>query len=177
VVIADDAYLGGVHEGKPGRGSENKEPFIAAVQCSDEGHPLYVRLDALPDLKGTSVEQWARKALHPTAHLVTDALASLASASTVVAEYTAITVSPRKSSELGVFQWLNTIIGNFKSAVRGTYHHINVHKYRARYLAEAQYRINRRYDLHAMVDRLLHACVKTPPSPEKWLRLAEARAT
>jgi len=177
VVIADDAYLGGVHEGKPGRGSENKAPFIAAVQCSDEGHPLYMRLDALPDLKGTSVEQWARKALHPTAHLVTDALASLDAASAVVTEYTAITVSPRKSSELGVFQWVNTIIGNFKTAVRGTYHHINVHKYLARYLAEAQYRLNRRYELHALVDRLLHACVSTAPCPEKWLRLAETRSS
>ncbi len=177
VVIADDAYLGGVHKGKPGRGSENKAPFIAAVQCSDEGHALYVRLDALPDLKGTSVEQWARGALHPTAHLVTDALASLGAASAVVAEYTAITVSPRQSSELGVFQWVNTIIGNFKTAMRGTYHHFNVHKYRARYLGEAQYRLNRRFELHALLDRLLQACVATPPSPEKWLRLAETRTS
>ncbi len=136
-----------------------------------------MRLDALPDLKGTSVEQWARKALHPTAHLVTDALASLEAASAVVAEYTAITVSPRQSSELGVFQWVNTIIGNFKTAMRGTYHHINVHKYRARYLAEAQYRLNRRFELHALVDRLLQACVATAPSPEKWLRLAETRTS
>ncbi len=32
VVIADDAVLGGVHAGKPGRGSENKSPFVAAVE-------------------------------------------------------------------------------------------------------------------------------------------------
>ena len=87
-----------------------------------------MRLDALPDLKGASVAQWARKALHPTAHLVTDAPASLGAASAVVAEYAAITVSPRQSSELGVFQSVSTIIGNFKAAVRGTSHDINVHK-------------------------------------------------
>jgi hypothetical protein len=37
----DDAYLGGERPGKRGRGSQNKVPFIAAVQTSPEGHPLY----------------------------------------------------------------------------------------------------------------------------------------
>ncbi len=40
VVVADDAYLGGVHAGKPGRGSQNKVPFIAAVELNEEGHPF-----------------------------------------------------------------------------------------------------------------------------------------
>jgi len=31
VVVADDAVLGGVRSGKPGRGSENKAPFVAGV--------------------------------------------------------------------------------------------------------------------------------------------------
>ncbi len=37
VVIADDGVLGGVHAGKPGRGSKNKSPFVAAVELNDEG--------------------------------------------------------------------------------------------------------------------------------------------
>jgi hypothetical protein len=35
-----------------------------------------VRLDAPPDLKGGSILAWAIKALHPTAHPVTDALSA-----------------------------------------------------------------------------------------------------
>ena len=68
------------------------------------------------------------------------------------------------------------MISNLKTAIRGTYHHVNVHKYLARYLAEAQYRLNRRFDLPSLVGRLLHASVRTAPSPEKWLRLAAVRA-
>ena len=34
VVLADDAYLGGVRAGKPGRGSTNKVPFMAAVEST-----------------------------------------------------------------------------------------------------------------------------------------------
>lgn len=43
----DDAYLGGEHcGGKPGRGSENKVAFVAAVEMH-EGRPQRVRFDAL----------------------------------------------------------------------------------------------------------------------------------
>jgi transposase-like protein len=174
-VVADDAYLGGVHAGKPGRGSPNKVPFMAAVELSEAGHPLHVRLDPLPDLKGASILAWATKSLHPTAHLVTDALSSLAAAKAAVANYGAIVVTPRRSSDLDAFRWVNTIISNVKTAIRGTYHHFNFAKYCGRYLAEAQYRLNRRFDLATMVDRLLGDCVVTPPSPEAWLRKGQVR--
>ena len=44
-VQVDDAYLGGERAGgKPGRGSENKVPFVAAVSLNDTGNPLYVKV-------------------------------------------------------------------------------------------------------------------------------------
>jgi transposase-like protein len=175
VVVADDAYLGGVHAGKRGRGSENKALFIAAVELSEEGYPQHVRFDPLPDLKGSTVLQWASTALDPRVHLVTDGLASLGAAAAVVAGYSAIVVSPRKSSQLEAFRWVNTFISNLKTAIRGTYHHFKVHKYAGRYLAEAQYRINRRFDLRSLVGRLLTTCARTLPCPEQWLRLGEIR--
>ena len=172
VVFADDAVLGGVHAGKPGRGSQNKSPFIAAVELDDDGHPQHVRFDAVDDLKGATLATWAERALHPDVHLVTDGLASFASAGAVVAEYGAIIVSPRKSSDLEPFRWVNTFISNLKTAISGTYHHVNFAKYRHRYLAEAQYRVNRRFDLPSLVGRLVHACARTQPCPEKRLRQA-----
>jgi transposase-like protein len=78
VVVADDVYLGGVHAGKPGRGSENKVPFMAAVELNDEGHPLHVRFDPTADLKGSTLASWARTAPHKGVHLLTDGLASFA---------------------------------------------------------------------------------------------------
>jgi hypothetical protein len=176
VVVADDAYLGGVHAGKPGRGSENKALFIAAVELDDDGCPQHVRFDPLPDLKGASVLAWATKALDPSVHLVTDGLASLGAAAAVVAQYGAIVVSPRKSSALMPFRWVNTFISNLKTSISGTYHHFDFQKYRGRYLAEAQYRVNRRFALHSLVERLVRTCAKTAPSPEIWLRLGEVRA-
>lgn len=145
------------------------------MELDEDGHPQHARFDPLPDLKGDTLRDWVRKALDPSAHLVTDGHASLGCAGANVAVYDAIVVSPRQSSEIDVFRWVNTVISNLKTAMRGTYHHINVHKYLARSLAEAQYRLNRRFDLSSLVGRLLHASVRTPPSPETCLRLGAVR--
>ena len=48
---------------------------------------------------------------------------------------------------------MNTILGNIKSALRGTYHAIRP-KYAQRYLAEFEYRFNRRFDLPDIIPRL-----------------------
>ncbi len=40
-----------------------------------------------------------------------------------------------------VFQWLNTVIGNVKNALHGTYHAIS-NRHAPRYLAEFCYRFN-----------------------------------
>ena len=55
-----------------------------------------------------------------------------------------------------------------KRSLDGTYHHCEAH-YAARYLAEFQYRFNRRYDLAAMLPRLLQAAVTALPLPRPIL--------
>ena len=172
LVFADDAVLGGAHAGKRGRGSENKSPFMAAVELDANGHPGHVRFDAISDYKGATFADWAKSALDPSAHLVTDGCASFNAAGAEVSAHGAIIVGNHKSSELEPFRWVNNFISNAKSAITGTYHHFDFDKYRHRYLAEAQYRVNHRFDLASLVGRLAHACVRTAPCPERWLRLA-----
>jgi hypothetical protein len=157
-VVAHDACLSSVHAGKPGRGAENKAWFMAAVELDSANHPQHVRFDPPPDLTDASVSAWARTALHASVHLVTDGLASLAAAAPHVAAYGAIVLGDTTSSKLEVFRWVNTYISNLKTAITGTYHHIDVEKYRARYLAEAQYRVNRRVDLHSLLVSSRQGC-------------------
>jgi len=57
----------------------------------------------------------------------------------------------------------------------GTYHHFDADKYRLRYSAEPQYPVTRRFDLHFLVGRFLHACIHMAPWPEKRVRLAQDR--
>ena len=70
------------------------------------------------------------------------------------------------------FKWVNTARGNIKAAIVGTYRAID-QKHVPRYLAEFEYRFNRRYDLGAMMPRLAWASVRTTPMPYRLLKLAD----
>lgn len=80
----------------------------------------------------------------------------------------------RKSTDMACFTWVNTVLGNLKTAIAGTYHAFDFDKYGYRYLGEHQYRFNRRFDLAAMFKRLCSASAKTGKRPEIWLRSALA---
>ncbi len=60
------------------------------------------------------------------------------------------------------FKAVNTLVSNVKTALTRTYRVIKFAKYAFRYLAEVQFRFNRRYDMRAMLGSLLRALAKTP---------------
>ncbi len=90
-----------------------------------------------------------------------------------IAHESIITGGDADSVEILAFYWVNTVLGNVKTAMQGTYHAIRP-KHLPRYLAEFEYRFNRRFKLDKLVRRLTHAAVQTPPMPTRLLKLAEA---
>ena len=74
--------------------------------------------------------------------------------------------------EILALQWVNIILGNLKNAMHGTYHAIRG-KHLPRYLAEFNHRFNRRFHLDQLVDQLLQDAVRTPPMPQRLVKLAE----
>ncbi len=67
---------------------------------------------------------------------------------------------------------MNTLLGNVKNAITGTFHSVSL-KHVPRYLAEFEYRFNRRYRLDDMIERLAYVGLRTPPMPYRFLRMAE----
>ena len=49
-------------------------------------------------------------------------------------------------------------------------------KHVPRYLAEFEYRFNRRYRLETMIGRLAYVSLRTPPMPYRLLKLADIYA-
>lgn len=74
---------------------------------------------------------------------------------------------------LSQFKWVNTLLGNLKTAISGTYHAFDFAKYAHPYLAEFQFRFNHRFDMKTILHRLPRALVAAAPSCERRLRLAE----
>jgi hypothetical protein len=69
---------------------------------------------------------------------------------------------------------VNTLVGNVKSSLHGTYHAVSARGL-PRYLAEFTYRFDRRFKLEDMVPRLGYVAVRTPPMPMRLLTIAEVR--
>jgi len=173
-VEIDDAYLGGERSGgKSGRGSENKVPFIAAIQTTSEGHPLYACFAKQP-LTTEAMAIWAAKSLATSAQVVSDGLWCFRAVTIIGADHeSTVTGGGKASTKLLQFKAINTLLGNLKTALNGTYHAFDFAKYAHRYLAEAQYRFNRRFNLASILARLLRAASLTPPQPAPLIRLAE----
>jgi transposase-like protein len=173
-VEIDDAYLGGQREGKRGRGSENKVSFVVAVQTTEDAQPVAVRMDPVA-FTNQALADWALKALSTTACAVSDGLQCFAATIVQAASHTPVVVGGgRHSADHVEFRNVNTVISNLKTAISGTYHAFKFDKYIRRYLAEVQYRFNRRYDLKTILTRLLRAAAATGPRPERVIRAAEA---
>ena len=164
----DDAYLGGERSGQVGRGAAHKLPFVAAVQTSAEGHPEQAKFQVVDGFRSRTIERWAKKALSPDCIVISDGLACFRAVQKAGCIHAPLVCGGGKSSvEEPELYWVNTLLGNLKSILRGTFHAFHF-KYAQLYLSEFQYRFNRRFDLKAMLPRLAYVAVRTPPIPE-WL--------
>ena len=166
IVLMDDAYWGGErHGGGTGRGSPGKTPFVAAVQCTAEGHPIAMRMDEVAGFRKKVLAAWAQRHLAPGTAVVTDGLKCFPGVTDADCTHTAIPTGGGVP-DLGhpIFTWVNTMLGNVKNALHGTYHALRP-KYLQRYLSEFCYRFNRRFDLAALVPKLIRAAAHTPPLP------------
>jgi len=173
-VEIDDAYIGGERAGTRGRGAAGKTPFVAAVQTDDAGRPQQMALHKVTGFTSEQIEAFACKKLKPTADVYSDGLACFAAVIRHDCSHSvAVSGGGRKAAENPTFKWVNTALGNIKSALTGTYRHVSPNHV-ARYLAEFQYRFNRRNDLAGMLCRLSYVALRTPPMPGKLLKLAEA---
>jgi hypothetical protein len=176
-VLVDDAYLGGELPGVGGRGSPNKTPFIAAVSLNDDGHPMGVKMSPVPAFSTKAVADWARAHLVPGTSVLSDGLSCFAGVIDAGCAHSYIVVGRRKPRELPALQWVNTVLGNLKTAIHGAYKSFKFRKYANHYLGAFAYRFNHRFDLRGMVRTLIGDCVRANPAPQRAIRgTAEDRA-
>lgn len=175
LVQIDDAYWGGRRRGKKrGRGASGKTPFVAAVQTDQHGHPRHMSLNRVKGFRSKEILRWSRIRLAAGTSVCSDGLACFNALEQAGCEHTPVIMSgPGINRRRKVLNWVDTMLGNVKNAIHGTYHAIRP-KHLPRYLAEFSYRFNRRFDLAGMLQRLARAATQTPPMPHRLVKLAEA---
>ena len=174
IVQLDDAYWGGQkHDGKRGRGASGKVPFLAAVSTNIQGHPLFMRLSRIGSFSASEIKNWSFKHLDPQSIVISDGLLGFKGlAHAGISHESVVTGGGHQSMEINAFKWVNTMLGNVKRSLHGTYHALS-QKHLPRYLAEFCYRFNRRFNLAKMVGSLARSAINSKPITQSKLKLAE----
>src|SRR6188472_389118 len=165
-VEIDDAYLGGERPGgKRGRGAAGKTPVVAAVGTTAERRPKRLRLTVVKGFRKREVEKLAKAAIEPGATVVTDGLSCWPAVEKAgCRHFPIVTGSGKRAAGWTPFRWVNTTLGNVKTALAGAYHHVSP-KHAQSYLTSFAYRFNRRFQLDSIVERLAWAADHTNPQP------------
>jgi transposase-like protein len=165
-VEMDDAYLGGERSGgKRGRGAAGKTPIVAAVETTAERRPKRLRLTVVKGFRKREVEKLAKAAIEPGSTVVSDGLSCWPAVEKAGCSHRPmVTGSGKRAANWAPFRWVNTTLGNVKTAIAGTYHHVSP-KHAPSYLASFGYRFNRRFQLDSIVERLAWAATRTAPQP------------
>jgi hypothetical protein len=176
-VQLDDAYLGGERSGgKPGRGSENKVPFVAAVSMNDAGQPIRLKLDMVSGFTSDAIAKWAKASLMPKTIVTSDGLGCFAAVTEAGCIHMPRVVGALKPRDLPEFKWINTVLGNLKTMMSGAFKALKYRKYAQTYLGAFAYRFNHRFDLREMIATLIVDAVRTKPTAKKVISGGHAEA-
>jgi ribosomal protein L37AE/L43A len=165
-VEVDDAYLGGERSGgKRGRGAAGKTPVVAAVETTAERKPRRLKLTVVKGFRKKEVEKLAKRDFAPGSNVVSDGLSCWPAVEGAgCAHFPMVTGSGKRAASWAPFRWVNTTLGNIKTAIAGTYHHVSA-KHAQSYLTSFAYRFNRRFQLDSIVERLAWAAAHAAPQP------------
>jgi hypothetical protein len=149
-VQLDDAYLGGKQNGgKPGLGSENKVPIVAAVYLDEAGHPIHMKVAKVETFSFAAIADWAQDTLGRVCEVISDGLVCFRTVVEVGCIHQPVIVNGRHPKDLPDFRWINTVISNLKTSFSGMFHALKFDKYADRYLGAFCYRFNRRFRMNA----------------------------
>ncbi len=125
-------------------------------------------VDPVAGFSFAALTPWARQAITPGSCVMSDGLLGFGVLELLGYAHKVV-LAPRgkAGTEIEPFKWLNVLLGNLKTALSGTHHSFKFSKYARRYLAEVQYRFNRRADMAAMVPRMAVAAAQTKPCPKR----------
>ena len=154
-VEMDDAYLGGERPGgKRGRGAAGKTPIIAAVETTAERRPRRLRLAVVEGFRKREVEKLAKWDFAPGTNVVSDGLSCWPAVEKAGCQhFPMVTGAGKRAAGWTPFRWVNTTLGNIKTAIAGTCHHVSPRHARS-YLASFARRFNRRGQLASIIERL-----------------------
>ena len=164
IVTMDEAYFTGRDTTeetviKRGRGT-NKSKVIVAVSLTEDGKPMYARMQVVDNFRAKTIEKFAENYIEKGSKIITDGFRSYKSQK-IQKDYFVDYDMVSADSEDSKLKWLHTVISNAKAFILGTFHGLKAEDLQC-YLDEFCYRFNRRYISHLAFDKLINSAIVTP---------------
>ncbi len=159
----DDAFVGGKHKRKRGRGAQGNPPVIIA---SGNRHKKagFIAMKAVHAVNFKTVDDFVKHHLLVGQQVRTDALSSLNIIKKSQQHEPKVTPSDKVDEWL---PWVHIAIGNLKAFMLGTFHGVT-RRYLQEYLDEFCYRFNRRFVEKQIPNRLLNLAIIHTPFKSTW---------
>lgn len=154
LVEMDDGYVGGVCEGRCGRGTDQAKVAVA-VSINEEGYPGFAKVAVLDSFTQIDVNDAVTGMIRRGATVLTDGLSSWGGLPEAGYSHKP---TPNKDLPEGVepFPYVHTFISNLKAWIAGTFHGLG-DLYLQEYTDEFCFRFNRRQMEPRLFERLVNA--------------------
>ena len=137
-----------------------QRPFVAALETSADGRPLALSLFPVKSFDKKNMKEWLDKNLAEACETICDSPHCYDTLCALCKNKAHLKFFPKTESKK--INWLNIIISNIKASIYGTFHSIDFVRYGYRYLADLEYRFNRRFNLKAMFYELISSASQAP---------------
>ncbi len=146
LIEVDEGYVGGEEHGEARKG----------------------RVSVLPNAGSKSLDGFLKNKIEPGSHVLTDGWNGYWHVQQSGFAHTAIDLSKQGQPAHKLFPWVHITLSNLKRFLLGTHHTVE-NKHLKRYVAEFNYRLNRRTMEQDLLPRLLRACISTSTITYKQL--------
>ena len=145
LVEVDEAYVGGLEEGRGGRSLRKKALVAGAVEVP-EARPGFgrARLAHLPDASKISLTDFVESQIHPSALVKTDGHRGYDDLEKRGFRHLRIPLAGGAEKAHRIFPGVHRVFSLFKRLILGTYQGAASRKHLQKYLAEFEFRFNRR---------------------------------
>ena len=142
-IEVDETYLGGLEEGRHGRGTESKALIVVAVQEAGRGSGR-IRMRQIVDASAASLEPFLIESIAPGSVVHTDAWAGYAGVGVKGFKHEVSNIKRSGSKASKLLPRVHRVISLLKRWLMGTHQGAVCHKHLDYYLDEFTFRFNRR---------------------------------
>ena len=154
LVEMDDGYIGGVCEGRCGRGTQQAKVTVA-MSINAEGYPGFAKVRILDSFTQVDVNDAVSCMIQTGATVMTDGLSSWGGLPEAGYRHKPV-VNKHLPEGIEPFPYVHTFISNAKAWIAGTFHGLG-DLYLQEYMDEFSFRFNRRKLEPRLFERLVHA--------------------